>query len=84
MNLNYSETGVVKFSIIKYLQKQLDKFTEDLRRLLITPASEHLLQVRGEDDAKSLYEDQAEMFHHSVEKFLFMISQSRSYIQMKV
>ena len=36
MNLDYSETGVVNILMIKYLQKVLDKFPEDLRGTLAT------------------------------------------------
>ena len=49
--LDYSEIGVVKVSMIKYLQKVLDKFPEDLRGMTATLAADYLFQVRGEEDA---------------------------------
>ena len=47
MDLDYFEIGVVKVLMIKYLQKVLAKFTEELREKLATPEAEHLFQVRG-------------------------------------
>ena len=47
MDLNYSETGVVNFLMIKFLQKVLDKFPQELRGTSATPAADHLYQVRG-------------------------------------
>ena len=52
MHLDYSETGVVKVSIIKYLQKVLENLPEELRGTLYTPALDHILQVRGENEAE--------------------------------
>ena len=52
--LDYSETGVVKVSMIKYLQKVLDNFLEELRGTLHAPSLEHLLQLRGAEEAEFL------------------------------
>ena len=48
MDLDYSETGVINFLMIKYLQKVIDKFPEDLRGTSSTPEVDHLYKVRGE------------------------------------
>ena len=37
MYLDYSETGMVKISMIKYLKKFLDNFPEELRGISSTP-----------------------------------------------
>ena len=47
----YSETGVVKLLMIKYLKKVIDKFPEELRGATSTPVTDRLFQVRGEDEA---------------------------------
>ena len=49
-NFDHSETGVVKFRIVKYLQKFPHKFLEELRGTSAIPAADHLFQVRGEDE----------------------------------
>ena len=66
MDLEYSETGVVKVLMIKYLQNVLDKFPEELRGTLSTPAADNLFQIRGDDETYFLEEDQDDMLHHSV------------------
>ena len=47
MYLGYSETGAVKVLMIKYLQKFLDKFSEEFIGTSSTPTAEHLFQFRG-------------------------------------
>ena len=75
INFDYSEIGVVKVLMVKYLEKVLDKFTEELIGTSSTPATDHLFQVRGEDEAEFLEEDRDDILYHSVSKLLFMISQ---------
>ena len=45
---------MVKVLMVKYLEKVLDKFTEELIGTSSTPATDHLFQVRGEDEAEFL------------------------------
>ena len=49
-DLDYSETGVVNILMIKYLQKVLDKFPEELRGTLTTLAADHLFQVIDKEE----------------------------------
>ena len=49
IDLYYSETGVVKVSIIKYLKHFLDKFPKELRGTPSTPEAYHMFQLRGVD-----------------------------------
>ena len=74
MYLDYSETGLVNFSIIKYLQKVLDEFTQELIGTSATPATDHMFQVSGEDKAEFLEEYRSDTFHQSVAKSIFMRS----------
>ena len=57
MDLDYSETGVVKKLIIKCLQKELYKFTEEFIGMSSTPAVGHLFQVRQEYEVYFLEDD---------------------------
>ena len=61
--LDYSEIGLLKVSMIKYIQKVLDKFPEKLRGTSATLVADHTLQVRGEYKVEFLEEDWADMFH---------------------
>ena len=47
MDLDYSETGMVKV-LMKIRKKFLEKFPEYLRGTLDTPAADHLFQIRRE------------------------------------
>ena len=52
--LDYLETGVVKVSMIKFLQKVLDDLTEKLIRMLTNLAACNMFQVRVEEEAQLL------------------------------
>ena len=84
MDSYYSEIGVVKVLMEKYLQNLLYTFPQELRGTSATLEANHMFQVRGEDGAEFLEEDWADIFHHSVKKFMFMISRYRRYIHMVV
>ena len=47
MDLYYLEPGLGKLSMVKYLQKVLDKFPEYFRGMSSTPESDHMFQTRG-------------------------------------
>ena len=49
VDLEYSELGMVKMSMIKFLQKVLDGFPEELKGKSDTPEADHLLKVRVEE-----------------------------------
>ena len=50
--------------MMKYTQKVLVEFPEELRGTSSTPDTDHTFQVRGEYEAYFLEEDRDEMFHH--------------------
>ena len=70
--------------MIKYLQKVLDKFPEELRGTSVAPVADHMFQVRWEDKTEFLEEDRDKMLHNSVAQLLFMISKSSRDINMAV
>ena len=49
-----------------------------------SPSTENLFKVRDEKDTKYLLEEQAQSFHHTTSKLLFMCSWARSNIQTAV
>ena len=48
--MDYLETGVVKVSMIKSLQRVIYELPEDPRGIYDTPAEYHMLQVMGEEE----------------------------------
>ena len=88
MDLDYSEKGVVKLSMIKQLEKVFADFPEDLGKATSTPASDHLFQVRDaeetEREGKYLPADKVSQFHHTVAQLLFICCRVRRDIQTAV
>ena len=87
VDFDYSESGKVKISMIKYLKGVIDEFPEDLpTRHAATPASDNLFKVRDENDPayRPLPKEKARQFHHTVAQLLFMSSRSRRDIQTTV
>ena len=84
MDLDYSEKGQVKVSMIKYLKKILAAFPEDLLSTSNTPAARHLFTVHDDAKTEMLSEEEAMSFHHSVAQLLFMCSRSRRDVQLPV
>ena len=48
MDLHYSNPGVLKSSMVNYLQKLLEKWSEELIGTSPTSTEDHLIQVREE------------------------------------
>eukprot|EP00970_Alexandrium_tamarense_P015266 scaffold4923_cov115-Alexandrium_tamarense.AAC.1 len=84
MDLDYSEKGKVKVSMIKYVKKIIDGFPDMIEKTSASPASDHLFQVRDEAEAKLLPEEQADAFHTTVAQLLFLSARARRDIQTAV
>jgi hypothetical protein len=72
MNLDFSVPGEVKITMIPYVTKIVDMFTQfdQTHSTAATPAAEHLFKVN--DDAKSLSDYDKTVFHNFVAKCLFL------------
>ena len=66
MNLDFSEDGNVKVSMIPYLNKILHDFPELLGNITTSPAADHLFRVHSDEETQLLPEEQAISFHHFV------------------
>ena len=64
MDLDYTTKGKVGISMIKYIDKILEGFLEELGATAATPAAEHLFQVQNDSEAEVLSENKAQEFHH--------------------
>jgi hypothetical protein len=81
IDMDFSEAGKVKMSMIKHLQKVFDDFPEEIGRAASSPASDHLFQVRDpaetEKLGKFLSKERKKDFHHSVAQLLFVSTRVR-------
>ena len=88
MDLDYSEKGVVKLSMIKQLEKVFTDFPEDIGRPASTPASDHLFQIRDPEETakegKFLDDERKNQFHHTVAQLLFITCRVRADIATPV
>ena len=71
--MDFEEKGIVKISMVPYVEEIIRNFPEEVGvSTAATPAAEHLFQVRNQQDAEQLPEEQAIQFHHNVAKLLFV------------
>ena len=57
MELDYLQKGKVKIGTIRYVHTILMEVLEKLGAAAVTPAAEHLFQVRNESEAEYLYQE---------------------------
>jgi hypothetical protein len=84
MIMDYSTKGEVKVTMVDYLKGVLGDFPEEITRTAPTPASEHMFNVRSDEERTMLNEEQAQAFHHDAAQLIFASSQSQKGIQMTV
>ena len=84
MDLDFSENGVFKCSMIPYIDTIFSDFPEAITTSAPSPHTDNLFKVRDEEEAKYLPEKQADMFYHTVAQLLFLCMQSRRDIQTSV
>ena len=71
MDLDYSEKGKVKISMVNFLKKCVSDFPEVITGGAPTPATDRLFDVRPKHEQRLLEEEHAIAFHHSVAQLLF-------------
>ena len=71
--------------MIKYLEKIIVSFPENITSTAESPAADHLFQTHEEDDkSKVLPEEQARHLHHTVAQLLFLAMRARPEIQTTI
>jgi hypothetical protein len=73
--------GHVIINMTEYIKTIIADFPEEITTTKTTPAADHLFQVRGEEEACLLPEEQATAFHHAVAQLLFLSARARRDIQ---
>jgi hypothetical protein len=76
MTLNYTMKGEVKVTMVDYLKGVLGDFPEVIDRNAPTPASEHLFDVRPDEERILLNEEHAWAFNHAVAQLIFASARS--------
>jgi hypothetical protein len=84
MDLDYSNDGEVKITMINYLKGVLDDFPEAIVSTAATPAADHLFTIRPKNECKPLNESEAMEFHHSVAQLLFASARARKDIHTTI
>jgi Reverse transcriptase (RNA-dependent DNA polymerase) len=82
MTLDFTEKGVAKIDMSKYVDNIIMEMPEDMAGVCPTPAANHLFEVNTE--AEKLDETKKEFFHHVVAQLLFLCKRARPDIQTAV
>jgi len=82
MMIDYKEKGKVIFSMYDYINKMIKELPHDTERVSKTPAANH--QFMTNKMSKALSENEAQLFHHLVEKLLYLCQCTRKDIQTAV
>ena len=72
MNLDFSTPGTVKIEMTTYINKVIAAFPEKITGVQMTPAADHLFQIRPDTESRPLPEEQARAFHHTTAQLLFL------------
>ena len=78
MIVDFSEDEVVKINMVKYVENMIRDFPSEITKKSKTPASDNLMDI---GTGKVLVGEQAEAFHTTVAKGLFLSKRSRPDIQ---
>ena len=84
MNLDFTDKGKVKISMVPFLKKVIEDFPEVITGSAATPAAAHLFDVWDDTDRKILEEDRACAFHPAMAQLLFATIRYRRYVQTTV
>ena len=75
MDLDFSDEGKFKLSMVPYIEDGTKMFLDDLEGNIKTPAAEHLFEVN--EDAEKLDEERKQHFHTMVARNLFLSKRAR-------
>ena len=89
MELDYSDKGSVKISMMKHMDKVFTNLPEEIGRSSLSPASDHLfVKVHDPEETEKLGKfvsaERVKDFHHTVAQQLFISGRGRRDIQTTV
>ena len=78
MTIDFTDTGIVKIKMYDYVDEIISKLPTEMIGELATLVSNHLFEVRDNDDKNQLLTPKlSEEFHHLVAKSLFISTRAR-------
>ena len=75
MALDFRKENTLKRTMYNFIQKMLDEIPIEMRGVAVTPAADHLFKVNA--SPKYLDKKRVDLFHHLVEKCLFLCKRAR-------
>ena len=85
MDLDFeSEPGALIISMIKYLQKIIEEWPEELTSTKVNPANDNLFTIRDDKDRELLPPEMASQFHRTTAQLLFLTMRARPDVQTAV
>ncbi len=81
VDLEFNKDGTLDILMITYLKNVIAGFPKEVRGEAATPAAVHLFLVSDRSKARTLKEERALAFHHTVAQLLFMCTRARRDIQ---
>lgn len=84
MCLNFSTPKEIKLGMDVYIWKAIWDFPEEIMGVALSPAADHLCQIRDPSVAKPLNETLAIAFHHTVVQLLFAGTHAHCNIQVTI
>ncbi len=84
VNMEFKDDGTLDMSMVGYLENVISEFLELISREALTPAGDHLFQIREGKEATPLEEERSLAFHHTVAQLLFLATRARRDIQTAV
>ena len=79
---NYSSPVKAKLSMVEYIGKILENIPGDMKGESATTSGHHLFDTY--EDRIKLSQSNTDLFHHRVEKLLYLLKQARPYVQLTV
>ena len=70
MTINYSSTGEVKFSMVKYIGNMPENIPEEIKGESATPSGHHIFNTS--EDLIKLFKSNEDIFHHIVAQLLYL------------
>ena len=84
MNLDFTDKGKVKISMVPFLKKAIEEFPELITRSVAISATNRLFDVRPDEERKLLDEERAQAFHHAMAQLLFATIRYHCDVQIMV
>ena len=76
--------GTLIISVIKYLQKIIDEFTEVLRGAKACPVGDNIFKIQDNEDRELLSEEMVRQFHQTTAQLLFLCKIARPDVETLV